>query len=349
MKKWWQLNIILWKQYLIQHRIWLALFICMGIFFAIFNKAQEKNVEYFGIKIGVFAEDEKGRELLDRMRAEEGIFRFLAFENKEEMQRQIENGVLECGFVLPEHFYENLENGKLMRQIRLYYSPASSAHKISYEVVFSHLLELLSDHVLMDYMNYSEERGAFSGEEAEENLSELLELRNYYEQNGSTFSFVFEQVGEEGQKEAVPLNTIRGSIAVLVFLMSLLGLAGCYEAEKALKGLAAGDRIRIKEMSLNISILGSVLLGGILLLISGAGDGLKREVFGLMLYFMVLEIYIRVLRLFVRRADMVYGLTPILILGSLLFCPVFFQIKSYLPIAGLLEKIFPVSYYLNWI
>lgn len=348
MKKWWQLNIILWKQYLIRHRIWLMLFIGMGIIFAVSGRRQEREFDYSGIKIGVFAEDEKGRELIERLKEEEGVFRFLAFEEKEEMERRIKGGALECGFVMPEHFYENLEKGKMMRQITLYYSPASSAHKISYEVVFGHLLDLLSDQVLTDYMNYSEERDIFTAEETAENLPELLKLSDYYRQNGSTFSFVYERVGGEGPKEAAPLNTVKGCIAVLVFLMSLLGLAGCCETEDGLKGLTVKDRIKIKEMNLNISILGSVLLGGMLLFLSGAGEGIKKEISGLLVYFAVLEIYIRIFKLLVRKAETVYGLIPILILGSFLLCPVFIQIKSYLPIAGFMEKLFPVSYYLNW-
>lgn len=344
MEKWRQLNGILWKRYLLRNRIWIFFFLLTGGFLFLAGEKSEKAVAYNGIETGIFAEDEGGMRLFSKLQEEEGIFRFSLYEDKEEMIRQIENGSLECGFVLPEGFYENLEKGRMMRQIILYYSPASSAHKISYEVVFSHLFELLSDKVLSDYVEYAVEEGIFPQEEI---LEEILEKNEYYSQNGSTFSFVYEQVGKEGEQEAQPLNTVKGCIAAAVFLMSLLGLADFYESESILKGLSKSRQRKVKESILNISILGSVILGGILLLLSGSGEGLKKEVLGLAVYFAVLEIYIRILKLLLRTQEAVYGLIPILVLGSLLFCPVFIQIKAYLPIAGLVEKLFPVSYYLN--
>lgn len=347
MKKWCQLNGILWKQYLIRNRIWFALFLVIGVFLAVFGSRQKEEPEYGGIRIGVFAEDESGNRLLFELQEEEGIFHFFAFDDKEEMIRQIENGSLECGFLLPEGFYENLENGKMMRQIELFYSPASSAHKISYEILFSHLFELLSDRVLTDYLDYAEESSMLTRQEAEESVENILKLKDHYAQNGSTFSFVYEQVGEEQRGEVQTLNTVKGCIAVIVFLMSLLGLAGCCETDGISWGLAKRDRIRIKEIGLNISVFGSVLLGGILLLLSGTGEGLKKEAINLLIYFIVLEIYIRIMKLIFRKAEAVYGLIPILVIGSLLFCPVFIQIKAYIPMAGLVEKFFPVSYYLN--
>lgn len=353
MKQWSLLNGILWKRYLRRNRVWIALFLVAGILFLCMGGKSLQEDGYSGIRTGIFAEDEAGERLFARMQEEEGIFRFFLYHNEEEMLRQIKNGSLECGFALPAGFYENLEQGRMMRQIVLYYSPASSAHKLSYEVVFGYLFEMLSDEVLMDYAEYAGEAGIFGGEgtASEESLEyireELLTKNEYYRQNGSTFSFRFEQIGKEEQQEMAALNTGKGCIAVMVFLMSLLGLADSYESGAMLRGLTGDRQRKVRESVLNISILGSVILGGLLLLLSGTGEGWGREIAGLAFYFVILEIYIRLLRMIVKTPEAVYGLMPVLILGSLLFCPVFIQIKAYLPIAELAEKLFPVSYYLN--
>lgn len=345
MEKWWQLNKILWKQYLVRHRIWIVLLLIVGIFVMIFG-GQKEAEDNSGVKVGIVAEDEDGRDLLFKLREEEGIFRFRSFEDKEEMLRQVESGALECGLVLPEGFYKNIIKGKTMRQIPLYYAPSSSAHKIAYEVVFSYLFEKLSDQILIDYIDYSEENGIFSEEEKDKQAVRLLEQKEQYSKNGSTFSFIYERIGEEGKEEISALNTIRGCIAVLIFMMSLLGLAGCCEMSEMLKGLSRSNRMKIKEYSLHISVLSSVLLGGILIFLSGTGEGIWKELSGLVFFFIVLEIYIRVLNLILKRAEAVYSLIPVLVLGSLLFCPVFIQISSYLPAATCIEKLFPVYYYL---
>ena len=130
---------------------------------------------------------------------------------------------------------------------------------------------------------------------------------------------------------------VRGCIAVLVFFLSLLGLSGCLEVNELSKGLNRKNRIKVRECSLNISIFASVLFGGILLTLWGQGESFFVELKALCVYFIVLQIYIRCLKLFIKKPETVYGL-----LG-----PVFIRIETYLPATSLLQKLFPASYYLN--
>lgn len=344
MKNWWQLTIILGKQYLLHHRLWLIILLAAGTLTGILGHRKEEETDYRGIMVGVCAEDVRGKELLYNLQKEEGIFRFMAYDDEAEMQRQIENGSLECGYVFPEGFYENLERGRLHRQIKLYYSPASAAHKISYEVVFGHLFGMLSDHVLENYLAQS---NLADEEESERMLLRLTELKEQYETNGSTFSFVYEKVGEEGKKEKEGLNTVRGLIAVLIFLMSLLGLGNSLSLTEMTGHLPSFMAEKIKEMSMNIGIIGSVMWGGLLLLCSGTGVSFYKEIYGLLFYILILEIYIRLVKLIVRTPQRIYGMIPVLMVGSLLFSPAVIQLKAYLPAAVWIEKLFPVTYYLN--
>ena len=346
MGKWWQLNKIMWKQFLVRNKIWLGVLCILGVM-AICLGNGSGSEKYSGIKVGVLAEDEKGSLLLNNLKEEDGIFRFLTFEEREEMIRQIENGTLECGFVLPEKFYENIAKGKIRNQIELYYSPSSTAHKISYEVVFSHLFQELSDVVLLGYIGDFEEKGIFTPEEAEQERNNLLALKEKYSRNGSTFSFSYEQEGTAGKKMEASFSIVRGCIAVLVFFLSLLGLSGCLEVNELSRGLNRRDRLKIRECSLNISIFAAILFGGILLALWGQGESFFVELKALCVYFIVLQIYSRCLKLLIKKSETVYELMPVLVLGSLLFCPVFIRIETYLPAAALLQKLFPVSYYLN--
>lgn len=346
MGKWWQMNRILWKQYLMRNKIWLAVLSAVGIFVICFG-SKSGTEEYSGIKVGVLAEDEDGNLLLGNLEEEDGIFRFLKFDEREEMIREIENGNLECGFVLPERFYQNVINGKMMKQIELYYSPSSTAHKISYEVVFSYLFQELSDHVLIGYIDNSVEKGAFTAEEAGQAKENLLAMKEKYSSNGSTFSFSYEQLETAGKGTEASLSIVRGCISVIVFFLSLLGLAGCLEMNELSKGLNTRNRIKVRECCLNISVFASVLLGGCLLALWGQGESLLREAKALFLYFVILQIYIRFLKLLIKKSETVYGLMPVLVLGSLLFCPVFIRMETYLPAAALLKNFFPASYYLN--
>lgn len=338
MRNWWQMNGILWKQYYIRHRVWLWLVLMIGVLFRLFsgNLGQEG---YTGTAIGVYAQDEQGRELLSLLKQEEGIFRFLSFDSEEEMRRQVENGSLECGYVLPQGFYEELARGKIRRQIVLYCSPSSSAHRISYEVVFSHLYQTLSNVVLEDYLK---ESGLGT-----EQLSRLLELKEEYENNESTFSFRYETIGEEQAGEEASLDVLRGCIGVIIFFMSLLGLGNCQELTQIGSRVPGSKGNKVKSMSLHIAVLGSIIVGALLILLSGTGRELRRELLGLLLYWIVLEIYLRLLKALLPTSRAVYGMIPVLILGSLLFAPVFIRIEAYVPAASLIGRLFPVTWYLK--
>lgn len=338
MKSWWQINGILWKQYYIRHKVWLWLLLGLGVLFRLLGGSLEQ-AEYVGMDIGVYARDEQGRELLSLLQKEEEVFKFLSFDSEEELRRQVENGSLECGYVLPEGFYEELSEGKFRRQIEVYYSPASSAHRISYEVVFAGLYQMLSDRVLEDYLKESGSGG--------EQLERLLALKEEYEENGSTFSFRYETIGGEQMGEEASLDVLRGCIGVLIFFMSLLGLGNCKELTRVSSRVPGAKGNKVKSMGLHIAVLGSIIMGAALILLSGTGESFLRELMGLLIYWIVLEVYVRLLKLILPSSQAVYGMIPVLMLGSLLFAPVFIRMEAYLPAAAFIGKLFPVTWYLE--
>lgn len=57
--------------------------------------------------------------------------------------------------------------------------------------------------------------------------------------------------------------------------------------------------------------------------------------------------YCLVLRLFLRRRETVAAAIPLLTLGCLVCAPVFIRLAAYVPVFAVLEKFFPVTYYLR--
>ena len=344
MNSWIEIYRILWKQYFIKFRIWI-LFLILGTgLMGIISQAKSSEEEYEGIFVGVCAEDEKGFELLDKLEEEEGIFRFLGYLNEQDMIREIENGTLECGYMLPEGFYDQILKGKTTRQITLYYSPASAAHKISYEVVFANLFEILSEDILKTYLKEEE---FYEWKEARQAKERLLALNAQYAGDDSTFHFVYETTGGKPDEKPENLNTLRGCIAVIIFFMSLLGLGNCMDQRNTWNAMQKNTGRRLESGSIHVAVGGSILFGGICLILCRTGGNFLQEAEGLFLYFIVLEIYIRVLGLIIKNSKVLYGLVPVVLLGCCVFCPVFIRIERYLPGAEWIARIFPVTYYLN--
>lgn len=339
----WQLNKILWKQYLLKHRIWFVLLLFLTVILKVSQSVREET-EIKGIDVGVCAYDKEGMQLFEDLHDEEKIFRFQLFEEESALCRAVENGNVECGYVLPKGFFDNMMEGKIRRQIRLYYSATSAAHKLSYEVVFSHLFDMLSEKILRNWLL---ESGMCDETEREEKVKQLKELGTYYKEGNMTFSFSFEKVGTEKEDREVTIDSMRGLVGVVIFFFSLLGLGNCCDLCKNILSLPKYERVRIKEQSLHIAVVGSVVTGGIFLIVMGNFGGMGKELTALVCYLVILTIYIRILGLFLKTAQAVYSAIPALLVASVLFCPVFFRAENFVPAVAYLQKLFPVFWYLN--
>lgn len=348
MMGWIQIYWILWKQYLLKYRLWIIFSFILAMTLGIIGQMNaQDSKEYQGIAVGVCWEDEKGKELLKKLEEEEGIFRFTGYQEEEEMIRQVKNGTLECGYFFPRSFYEDLLEGKAKRQVILYRSPASSAHKISYEVVFANLFKILSGDILTDYLRTI---GYEDGKELEAAKERLLLLNEQYAKDGSTFHFVYETIGSKGDSSSENLNVFKGCMAVMMFLMCLLGLGNAMEQERTWAALPGYLGKKIRSGCIHVAVLGSILIGGITLMIAGIyshQEAFGQEMTALFVYFLALEIYVRILNLFLKNSRTLYGLLPALILGSCLFCPVFIRLENFLPGVAWISRLFPVSYYLD--
>lgn len=340
MKNWVQIYTILWKQYLQKHRIWIVFLLIAGFALVIIGKAGIfRGEEYRGIAVGICWEEEKGEELFQMLEKEEGIFRFLGYTDREEMIRNVENGTLECGYFFPGGFYQEVQKKGARNQVTLYYSPASSAYKISYEVVFADLFQLFSEDILVNY---------FEGSGFE--MTRLLSLNEQYAQDGSTFCFEYEAIEQSGSERTENLDMFRGCIGVMIFLMSLLGLGNAMEQKKIFRSVPGNFRRRLMSGSIHVAVAGSVLLGGCCLLLLNIGSGWRgtlRNVIALFIYFVVLELYVRFLNLFIKESRILYSLLPVLVLGSCVFCPVFIRMGNYIEGADWIARLFPVSYFLD--
>lgn len=339
-----QMEMVLWKQYLMKQKWWFCILTLILVCFIVSEKIQADDREQTrGIAIGIYTEDDMGRQLFHALSGQKGIFRFQQFTEEEELLRQIENGSLECGYVFPEGFYENLLKGKMRRQIKLYISPASVAHKISYEVVFSHLFELLSGDILIHNL----EQSSLSEEQKEEYKELLLLLNQDYLENGAVFSFEYLKTGTEQEERTAALNSLRGCIAIVIFLMSLLGLANSLDMKEISAAMSKRRAFLIQSRSLSIAIFCSIAAGGIFICLTGQAISFPKELAALFLYYIVLQLYMNLLRLFTKKAETIYAMLPVLLLGSLVFTPVFISIKTYLPNLSWVEKLFPPYYYLS--
>jgi len=73
------------------------------------------------------------------------------------------------------------------------------------------------------------------------------------------------------------------------------------------------------------------------------------ELKSMILYILLIIVFCSLLSYIIRKSSLMISLIPIFIIGSLVLCPVFINIATFLPVANILNKLFLPYYYLMWV
>ncbi len=300
-----------------------------------------------------------------------GLFRFYECGSEEEVKAQVASRQVECGYVFSGNLRGKLDEGDYKRCIRVYSAPSTVLADLSTEVVFAALMKLYDREIFLDYVMEAQvlrDSGGESGWGGEafdggmepggaEGLETLAgELYDKWLASGSTFRFAYryqnrggQGLDSEGGTEAAGVFPVRGIVAVYLLLVGMYSAVMLgYDEEKGLfLPLSSGRRLVCRMAVLAapvflaaLSALGALRTGGCF------GD-LARE-FGVMgVYVLAVCGFSYGLKIICRRPQVVCCLIPLVLVGSLVFSPVFVDIRQFFPEWGWVEKAFLASYYLR--
>ncbi len=300
-----------------------------------------------------------------------GLFRFYECGSEEEVKAQVASRQAGCGDVFSGNLRGKLDEGDYKRCIRVYSAPSTVLADLSTEVVFAALMKLYDREIFLDYVMEAQvlrDSGGESGWGGEafdggmepggaEGLETLAgELYDKWLASGSTFRFAYryqnrggQGLDSEGGTEAAGVFPVRGIVAVYLLLVGMYSAVMLgYDEEKGLfLPLSSGRRLVCRMAVLAapvflaaLSALGALRTGGCF------GD-LARE-FGVMgVYVLAVCGFSYGLKIICRKPQVVCCLIPLVLVGSLVFSPVFVDIRQFFPEWGWVEKAFLASYYLR--
>lgn len=303
------------------------------------------------------------RALADALIAREsressGMFRFYECGSEKQVREDVAARRAECGYVISADLRRRLEEKEYKRCIRILTAPSTVAAKLSSEVVAAELLQLFDRELFLSYMAESEifGRAEQNGVGREDIFLQAEALYQKWKENGSTFHFTYEQVdgaaGEAGRENAgTALFPVRGIAAVYIFAVGIYSAA--VTADDVRKGLFLAVSYRLRGLCqlmwtaapvalAALSGLAALACGGVFRWEQGA-----RELLAMGVYAAAAAVFSWLVHLVCRRAEVIYCLLPVCLIGSLLFCPVFVDISRYLPELGGVGRIFLPWYYLH--
>ena len=340
-------------------------------------------IPVIGYAVGVMERDERGGvvaavcvedgawrdEIVTSLseQEEDSVIRFEFCDDRSLAERMVAGGEADCGFAIPADIEERVLGGDWRKAIEVYETSASSITGMAKERIAGVIFRLYSEENYAEYMGQiSESAIDFAMDAYHTHLTDdsTFEFRYIYDDQNSQFVSDSDDGNDNNVNNAV--FPIRGVFAVLIFIAGMCGMLE-YESDKREKRFL---RIAPNILTYLVNIWLSTVFVSIAVLlclwifdgIHSCGESLSlnrvlttwsasvwlKQIAGLILYQCAVVGYCVILRPVLRRQETIAVAIPLLAMGSLICSPVFIRLGAYLPVFAVLEKLFPVSYYLMW-
>ncbi|MDE6739707.1 MAG: hypothetical protein K2K07_11505 [Lachnospiraceae bacterium] len=304
-----------------------------------------------------------------REQAADSSLRFVFHEEAVEVERNVMRGTADCGFVIGSDIDERVIGNDWAKCITVYETPSSSITGMAKERIGSAIFKLYSEQCYEEYM-----RLAAVQETADEFVDFAKEAYERHLVDGSTFGFTYHGYDRHSQDTSdtnvisdTTVFPVKGVFAVIIFISGMCGMLE-YDTDKSEKRFL---RMAPNMLTYIVDIwISTVFVSLAVLLCLWISDGIRygngvegisrlngllsvwsvgmwgRQIWNLFLYQCIVVIYCGVLGIILRRQEAVAAAIPVFAMGSLVCAPVFIRLASYVPVFGVLEKLFPVTYYL---
>lgn len=262
------------------------------------------------IKVALYSEEESGyyESLTSYLRNLNSIYTFYTVDSKDKLLGDVKSGYAECGYVIPENFFTNYALGTAWEEpMELYITPASTFHAVINETVFSAMVSICAEDILLYAVNKPEWN------------QELKDGLEYYRNSPEVFTIADTTSGEFSFQSMIyhidlPITEI---VSVLLLFSGLLGLLLFLHDHERKIYVALPNRevLQVRTLSILTSIL-PVALVGILCLTISFGFGL-HTVFGLvaaLLSFIIATI----LGFIIRKSTLLEKVLPLIMLTVLI-------------------------------
>lgn len=276
-------------------------------------------------------------------RQAEGMLQFYQCDSEDEVKDEVASKRAECGYVILAGLRESMDQKDFKRSIRVYSAPSTVAARISSETVFAAVIGLYDRELFCRYME----------EKTGEDARDAGIVYDKWKENGSTFDFTYELTGGEGAGQAAPMRQpvfpVRGVVAVYVFVIGLYG--GAISLADKKKGMFLKVPYGSRSLCSLAGQAAPVCLGAVSALAAlwtgGCMGSWTYELGALAGYGTAVVLFSWILSRLCRREETVCCLIPFFLVGSLVFCPVFLDIRKYVPEFGIVERLFLPGYYMR--
>lgn len=303
-------------------------------------------------------------QIADGLRQEDAdsVLEFVLCDDVDTVEYSVVSGTADCGFVIPADIEGKVMGGDWRKSITVYETAESSITGMAKERISGVIFQLYSEQCYEDYM----------GEISEDIVDFAVDAYEVHLTDDSTFGFRYMNDDQYSQYYSDTDDTydtsvfpIKGVFAVVIFISGMCGMLE-YDKDRQEKRFL---RIAPKWLTYGVDVwMPTVFVSAAVLICLWISDGIRASDGGLsidalltvwnvgvwisqigqlIVYQCIIVLYCSILSIILKRQETIAAAIPILSLGSLVCAPVFVNLAAYLPVFAVLEKLFPVTYYLR--
>lgn len=297
-----------------------------------------------------------------------GRLEFIEYNDAELMKSDTARAFLECSYIFTDRLFYALCEDSYNDTIIVFTSPQTILADLANELVFASVFRAFGDNVL--YL-YADNNASLLADNPANDFKAVLKAQFEKQLKGNdTFSLDFQVYQKEtaglryglsgstdadtqitgSEAAAKSAGAIRGVSAILLFLCTMLSCADYRsEAEKGtFRRLSSAKQFELSSCYFASWLIPAILSVLLCLAVSGSLTGLVPELSALAAYLLLLFVFGAFLNLIIKKSLFITALIPVLIIGSLIFCPIIIRLSAVLPAAGFFEKLFLPYYYLRF-
>lgn len=305
------------------------------------------------VDIGFYIPDNEGSTVMTNIKngliSHEGIINFISYSSAETLADDVMSGTVQCGYIFDEAFSDNIAKNNVKKMVELVEPPENTISLLSNVVILATVMEhsaiemLVEDILAQDFfVNVSDEA-----------LESLREDYNTFSTNGSTFAFDYDTLYEDykGSSDSIDIapylvTPVKGIIAIFIFVSALTGGVGWFNDSDS--SIYANIPLKkchlIRLLTIAIPTFFTSLMGYISILTVGIYTNAAYELFAIFVYGALCVLFSCIFS-YITKKNVYCSLIPVFILGSVVCCPIFFNLGNLIPSLKLLQNIFLPTYY----
>lgn len=289
------------------------------------------------------------KEIAQNLSSKETVFRIEKYENSNMLERAVLKGSVDCGFVFPEDLEARLSADMWQSMIVCYESSHSKLAELVKEQISAVIFEVYSNG---QFEQYEKQQGIKSM-----NDQYAKDAMNYYsiQRQNKRELYVTHTIEKESDSReqnedlAQVLFPVRGILAIFLQLISMCSVSGILEDERRKLCETLPGKWRIYLMKQMVPLLfGSVMFIGSLI-ITQRFESISREILGMLVLWGMLLIWNGLIYWsgHLIGQGFVTNLIIIVTILSVVIAPIWIDIGQLHPLGRVLQRMIPITYYIN--